>query len=204
MMPATAEHQFLAAAAELCTRQRELVPLVAEALGRAPYDYWILGDGRDDATLDAIERTRDGVWRFHFHGLEFDLRHVTDGRGVRVDFGPGGSCAFTPGGVGAFVQTSKPPWRSFPTLGEHLVGPLGYDYARCCQLAGALRERGLIDHAAPDLVQLMMTYRRLTPTGYVLEIPPGRAPVDANALCLCDNLVITERGLQVLRELPDG
>jgi hypothetical protein len=194
LAPACAQREFLAAAVELRRRQTELLPAVAEALGRAPYDYWIRGEGRGDAALDAIDRTRDGQWRFHFHGLELDIRHEEDSRGVRIDFGPSGGVAFTPGGVGQFVQNSRPPWRSFPELHEHLAGKLSYDHARCVAVTEALRERGLVDHAAPELLALMLRHRRLTPQGYVLAIPPDEMPRDEVALMLCDRLVITANG----------
>ena len=87
------EHEFLSAAHELGVRQLELVALVAEALGVGPYQYWILGEGRADPRLDAINRTRDDQWQFHFHGIEFDAVHLADGRSVRVDFGFAGSLA---------------------------------------------------------------------------------------------------------------
>lgn len=201
MTPAIAELEFLRAAAELGRRQLELVPLVAEALGRSPYAYWILGDGRDDVALETICQTKDGEWRFNFHGLEFDVSNVADRRGVRVDFGPNGICAFTPGGVGSFVQATRPPWRTFPELKAYLAGRVEYDYARCAQLAEALQQRGLIRSSAPDLFALIEEHTKLVAgRGYVLDIPKEARPADENALVLCGSLVITEQGVAMLEQ----
>jgi hypothetical protein len=115
------------------------------ALGRTPFDYWILGEGRGNPSLDAIDTTIDGQWRFHFHGLEVDVRHAIDGRAVRIDFGPGGTPAFTPGGVGAFAIASRPPWRDFPDLKATLSGAVGYDHARCVNLCDDLRHHRLAE-----------------------------------------------------------
>lgn len=196
------ELQFLRACAELGQRQRELRALVAQAIGRDPYDYWIGGDGREDPALDGVHRTVCGEWSFHFHGLEFDVRHVEDGRSVRVDFGPGAICAFTPGGVGAFVQCVRAPWQTFPELRDHLAGRVDYDYARCVGLVDTLRALGLIDHASPQLVALVAAHSRLEPgRGMVLQIPAELYPADENGLLLCSNLVITEKGFETLRSL---
>jgi hypothetical protein len=100
MMLSTHESQFLEAAAELTLRQHELEPLVAAVIGRRAYDYWILGHGRNDPALGALDLAKGGEWRFHFHGLEFDVLHIADGRSVRVDFGPGGILTFTPVALG--------------------------------------------------------------------------------------------------------
>jgi hypothetical protein len=186
---------FLEAAVELTRRQRELLPLLARALGRTAFDYWILGEGRGDPAVDAVEATRDGEWRFHFHGLEVDVRHCVDGRTVRIDFGPDGVPAFTPEGVGAFIFASRSPWPTFSELRPTLAGPVGYDYARCVDLSEELRHQGLIDYVAPEVVTLVTRYGRLDPKrGHVLDIPKELRPKDENVLLLCDRLFVTDKG----------
>jgi hypothetical protein len=203
MTPSIATAQFLKAAAELGRRQAQLRPLVAKALGREPYDYWIAGNGRGDPAIDRIHRTKCGEWQFYFHALELDIRHLDDGRGVRVDFGPGGICAFTPGAVGSFVEATQAPWEVFPELREYLATPVGYDHATCAFLADALRSDGLIDHSAPELVALMAAHAKSDPGhGHVIRAPDEMQPADENALLLCDRLVITELGQQALRSMP--
>jgi len=186
---------FLEAAAELASRQRDLMPLLTAALGRSPFDYWILGIGRGDPGIDVIDTTVDRQWRFHFHGLEVDVHHAIDGRAVRIDFGPWGIPAFTPGAVGAFAVASRSPWRVFPELKAVLAGVVGFDHARCVAFCDELRHRGLVDYAAPEVVALVTRYRKLMPgRGYVLDIPSELCPPDETEILLCDKLLITDKG----------
>ena len=193
------ERAFLGAASELTRRQHQLERLVSDALGRPAFDYWIRGVGRGDPTLDALSLATGGEWRFHFHGLEFDVAHVSDGRSVRVDFGPAGILAFTPGGVGAFVGATRRPWRTFPELQSFLEAPAGYDYGRCVDLAEALIAKGLISEAAPEVVALMKRHATFVPgRGHVVDIPARDRPTDETLLLLCDRLILTERARSLL------
>lgn len=193
------ELQFLEASAELALRQAELEPLVSAALGRSAYDYWILGHGCGDPALELIHLTEGGEWQFYFHGLEMDVRHVADGRSVRVDFGPRGILTFTPGGVGGFVQCARAPWRAFPELAAHLAGSVDYDYAKCLRLSDALRSKGLIRYVAPELVELM-SRRGAAIRGRDPESPilTAASPPDAMDFALCDKLVLTPNGRSLL------
>jgi hypothetical protein len=189
------EFQFLSAAVELVARQQELIPLVAHAIGIDPFEYWILGQRRDDSALDAIDRTADGEWGFRFHGLEFDIKNLRDGRGVRVDFGPRGRRAFTSFGVGEFICSSRPPWQVFPKLKEHLCGSHEWaDSRRCAQLADVLVEQGYLAFAEPRLVKLIAEHTRDIPgRGRVVDIPAAEMPDEESDLLLCDNLMLTEK-----------
>jgi hypothetical protein len=195
------ELQFLAAAHELGVRQSEVVALVTEALGRTPFEYWILQHGVRDPKLESIEQTTDGQWRFYFHGLEFDARHVADGRGVRVDFSGDGGCAFTPGGVGQFVMQTALPWRTFPTLKQYLTGTVDYDYQRCVQLTDALLERGLVTQVAPDIVDHVGAAVRRG-TDYAVNLQGRELVVDQPTLLLSSNLLITDEGQREVRRRP--
>lgn len=197
MSTAALERQFLAAAVELVARQIELYPKVAEVLGVDPFAYWIVGQGRHDH-LDAITRTADSEWSFHFHGLELDLVNVSDGRRVRVDFAPGGRLAFTPGGVGEFVRAARSPWRQFSELAQHLCGPHDYaDHRRCVALADALVEQGHLAWADPRVMALIARHRRIVPGhGTVLNLPLDERPADPTALLLCDRYVLADTSAQ--------
>ena len=193
------EFEFLRAVSALTRHQNELEPLVASALGRPSYQYWILGNGREDAALRDTKLTPDGQWRFHFHGLEFDVQHVTDTRHVRVDFAPGGELAFTPGGVGSFVMASCAPWPVFEDLRSALRQSVGCDYALCAHFCNSLRSKGLIAHARPDLVELIRSHTRFVPgKGNVLDVSLRDLSPDETALALCDTLVITDKGQQAV------
>ncbi len=199
MLLSDTERAFLEAAAELTLRQQELEPLVSATLGRSAFDYWIRWQGRGDPKLDCLDLTENGEWRFHFHGLEFDLLHVSDGRTVRVDFGPGGSLTFTPGGVGSFVARTRPPWRTFPELMRFLAGPVSYDHARCAQLTESLMAKGYIAMAAPEFVALMAKHTTFIPgRGHLVDVPPQARPEDETFLLLPHNLVLTDKARQLL------
>jgi hypothetical protein len=196
MTTSNLEQQFLAAATELARRQRELTPLVAQAIGTDPFEYWILRRSQGGRCPEQKGQTADGEWSFFFHGREFDLRHRHDGRNVRVDFGPGGRLAFNPGGVGQFVCHTKAPWRVFPELKRHLCGPNDYaDYWRCCALADTLIEQGHFGLADARLVALRAKYTRVvSETETVIEIPEDELPEERADLVFCDNLVLTAAG----------
>lgn len=196
------ELEFLKAASELTRRQQEVDPLVAAALGRTSYQYWICGDGRGDPRLNAMELTQDGQWRFRFHGLEYEAQHVSDGRHLRVDFAPGGGLAFTASGVGSFVMKSCAPWAVFEELRSAFRASGGYDYWRCVRFCDALRSEGLVGFARPDLVEAVRKATRLEPGGrQVLD----RSLLDLSAedagLAVCDTLVVTALGREVLRRI---
>lgn len=193
------EHEFLKASFALMRCQQEVDPLVAAALGRSSYQYWIRGDGRADPNLNAKELTPDGQWRFRFHGLEYDAKHVSDGRRVRVDFAPGGGLAFTPGGIGSFVMTSCPPWPVFEDLRSALRGAVGYDYWRCVQFCDALRAQGLLGFARPDLVEAIRRGTRVEPGGcQLLDVPLLDGSAEDAAIAACGTLVITAQGQEAV------
>jgi hypothetical protein len=160
---------LLAACFEVKRRQREMLPLIAGALGvpeaQAFYDWAIRG--RQDA-----DHIPDSSWRFSFHGFECDLQNTADGRFMRYDFGPGGRCdCVTPWGLLQFVMTSKAPWREFPALRERLArtGPpydyLSGDHAKVCEAWGRLEREGCFEPADPELVEFLSRHTAVRPDG---------------------------------------
>ena len=196
------ELQFFSAAVDLVARQQELMPLVASAIGVDPFDYWILGKGRGDPAISVVNHTENGEWAFYFHGLEFDMKNLRDGRRIRVDFAPRGRRAFTPGGVGEFVCNSRHPWPTFSKLRHHLCGSHDYaDNLRCVELADGLVRNGYFAVADPVLLKLIENHTRDVPgRGQVLDIPASEMPDELSDLSLCDKLVLTEK--QVARPTP--
>jgi hypothetical protein len=58
---------------------------------------------------------------------------------------------------------------------------------------------GLIRYAAGDLVDLAKKQTTFVPgRGHVLDVPLAERPQDENALLLCDNFVLTEKGRELL------
>lgn len=190
------ERQFWQATIELSRRQRELTDLVAQAIDADPYEYWVLRRFHQEECPPQLGHTADGAWQFFFHGREFDVRHLEDGREVRVDFAPGGRLAFQSWAVGEFVRDTKPPWQVFPELKSHLINAGGYPVQeRLAALTDALLERGYFALAEPRLSALKTKYTRVV-SEYerMVEIPPDEMPQETTDLLLCDNLVLTHAG----------
>lgn len=163
------EFAFLEAAHELSLRQAELYPSLTEALGREPYAFWVRRHERAArnwferlrfrADLRRFQSGRFQRWAWGFHGLECDLRHLDDGRFVRIDFGPSTRhLVLTGWGVLQFVMTSRPPWRSFHDLREFLADEpppyhhLSGDHAKMSALCDRLQELELLVPAEPRLL----------------------------------------------------
>lgn len=195
------ELDFLVAAAELVHKQQELLPALSKTVG-VPIEEMLYGWTECNFPKvmkwyhSKLKRETGKVsctdWRYNFHGLECDLSHP-DGRFVRVDFGPRGNVdTFTGFGVLQFVMASKPPWREFPELREHLAekpppyGHLSGSHARMCVLDDRLIEAGMFEPAAPDLVALMEAHSYVDADGQrMFDIPEKthRSTVD----CLVAN-----------------
>lgn len=194
---------LLAACFEARRRQREMLPLIAGALGapeaQAFYDWAIRR--RQDA--DYIP---DSPWRFSFHGFECDLRNTADGRFLRYDFGPGGRCdCVTAWGVLQFVMTSKAPWREFPALRERLarIGPpydyLSGDHAKACEAWGRLEREGCFEPAGPELVAFLSRHTAVRPDGSSEVSFPDGTPDEMVIDCLvAQRPILTARAHSLL------
>jgi hypothetical protein len=207
------EFSYLQACAEMVRRQQEVLPLLAARLGTVPEELlyrW------KEADFPAIPEDADGLgrqtgpigttgWTFFFHGLECDLSHE-DGRFIRADFGPRGRVdTFTGWGVLQFVMTSRPPWREFPELREHLAdNPPPYDslsgsHARMCVLEDRMEALGLIQPSAPDLCALVEAGRTKSKEGYNLITLPDELTLRDHIDCMvCYRSVLSTSALALL------
>lgn len=204
-MLSSLELEFLKAAADLAERQRELYPLLLEALGTDPWEFLIVRDMAPRIKSDGV--TRDGSWRWWFHGLECDMEHRVDGRYVRFDFGPSKNKLTVGHGYGVlqFVMCSRPPWVDYVTLREHLAsdhtarGHLGGDHAKMSILCNRLTEAGLLVQAAPELVALADKYTTIEPNqGHIVAIPDDLAPSGALEHFVARRLVLSDAAAAVL------
>jgi uncharacterized protein DUF6896 len=197
------EFSFLCACQELVIRQNELLPDLTEALGIPQtelYYAWMTG------RVDQCGQFLGGEWRYFFHGLECDLGHWSDGRFVRVDFGPHGRTdTFTGWGVMQFVMTSRSPWRCFPELQAYLANrPPPYDglsgsHGKMVALAARLEELGLVAPADLELCAFEQQHTVVEPSGRRVWRFPAELPDQAALdLMVCHRWVLSARGRQTI------
>jgi hypothetical protein len=199
------EYDFLRACHEVVLCQQELLPHLASAEGIRQEDLYYTWMTR---RLEQLGYFLDGEWGYCFHGLECDLAHRSDGRFLRVDFGPQGRTdTFSGWGVLQFVMTSKAPWREFPELQAHLAAkPPPYNswsgsYDRMATLWKRMEELGLVELADPELYSFVERHTTVEPGGRrVLSYPedlPERTSLDTLVSYLC---VISAQGKQALAD----
>jgi len=108
------ELAVLQACQEMLQRQREVLPLLAEHLRVLESELFHVWSQRACPQHGSFA---DGAWTYFFHGYECDLRHVSDHRFLRIDFGPGGRTdTVTAWGVLQFIMSSCAPWSEFAEL----------------------------------------------------------------------------------------
>ncbi len=167
----------LEACQEVVTRQKEVLPLLAKAVGVPEDQVFYTWAFRRCKQSGGIGETG---WSHFFHGLECDLRHA-DGRFLRLDFGPKGrSDTFTSWGVLQFIMTSAPPWSEFPDLKREFAdrGPPYDEYAGSMTKIRAvwdtLEARGAFEPADPELVAFQARHTTRGPDGLnYVRFPPG-------------------------------
>jgi hypothetical protein len=201
------EYAFLGACREVIVRQQELVPLLARTLGVPPTEVfyrWVIPP----------RCTQSGVfdnapWRYFFHGVECDVYHLSDGRMLRLDFGPGGRYdTFTGWGVLQFVMTTRLPWRTFPDLQRYLAqqpppyDELSGDHSKMTDLFSRLEERGLITVADPDLYTLVQRHTTVQPDGSQVVVLPEQFQDPTSRgwwdTLVCQQCTISDVGLRLL------
>jgi hypothetical protein len=167
----------LKACHEVVTRQQELLPLLAKAVGVPEREVWYTWAFR---RCKQSGRVGESGWSYFFHGIECDLKHA-DGRFLRLDFGPKGRMdTFTAWGVLQFIMTSAPPWSEFVDLKQHLAerGPpfneLSGSFSKMVAIWAALEARGAFEPADPELVAFQARYTTIGPEGITyVTLPPG-------------------------------
>jgi hypothetical protein len=199
----SADLDLLAARFESRRRQREMLPLIAGALGVPESQVFY---ARTCRRLQDVDRIPDSPWRFSFHGLECDLRNTADGRFLRYDFGPAGryDCV-TAWGVLQFVMTSKAPWQEFPALRERLAkrGPpydyLSGDHTKVCEAWDRLEREGCFEPADQELVALLSRHTALRPDGSSeVSFPDGTAEERVIDCLLAGRPILTARARSLL------
>lgn len=202
----------LSAAAELLERQQELLPVVTEALGMDPYDYWIIQQCHPSAPRCEPRQqsgtTANAEWEWYFHGLECDIKNLRDGRFVRLDFGPRRNrSTFTSWGVMQFVMTSKPPWHLYESLRAFLAEkPPPYDEYSGTDIPvraalDRLQQQGLVDWADRELHQISEANRVYDEAGNcVIRLPEELKPDCGCDVFTCTRLIVTSEGIALATE----
>jgi hypothetical protein len=196
---------LLTACFETRRRQREMLPLIAAALGVPDGQVFYTWMARLDRDIEDIPNS---PWKFRFHGFECDLRNTDDGRFLRYDFGPVGryDCV-TAWGVVQFVMTSKAPWREFPALRVRLArtGPpydyLSGDHTKVCEAWDRLERAECFEPADPDLVVFQARHTTIGRDGIrYVSYPAGTSDETAIDCAVAHRQLLTARARAVLQE----
>jgi hypothetical protein len=172
------EIEVLDACREVELRQREMLPLLASALAvpeEEVFYAWALRECTQRGELSRVP------WLYFFHGLECDLKNLSDGRFLRMDFGPGGRVdTFTAWGVLQFIMTSRSPWVEYPSLKQRFAGaeaPFDQNsggFHKFCATWDRVERQGCFEPAAPELVELEEKYATVGPDGIrCVSFPTG-------------------------------
>jgi hypothetical protein len=195
----------LEACREVVVRQQELLPLLAQTLkvpeGRVFYT-WAFRKCPQRGRLEGTD------WVYFFHGLECDLKNLTDGRFLRIDFGPHGRTdTFTAWGVLQFIMTSVPPWPEFPDLREYFAkGPPPFDQfsgslAKMSPVWDRLEAEGAFEKADPGLVELQAQHTVPGPDGLLhVRFPPGFSEETAVNCSVASRRCLSRDGRQFLEK----
>lgn len=200
--------QFLIACDQFVVVRHPLLDDLAATLGVLPKELfytWVERRCRSSGVL------LSGVWKFFFHGYTCDLRHGSDGRFARIDFGPKGvTDTFTAWGVTQFVMTAKPPWPEFPDLRNHLAEmPPPYDenagsIERANKLIDQLEHEGYVSVSSADLITFAQEHTSMNTGVAVLRLPddtPDRTWFDVS---VAERKVLTDKARLFLADLNRG
>jgi hypothetical protein len=199
--------EILNACYEAEQRQREMIPLLASAVGvsaEAVFYTWAFRKCRQRGTLPGTP------WQYFFHGLECDLKNSVDGRFLRLDFGPGGRIdTFSAWGVLQLLMTSTSPWPDFMPLKELFADKEPpYDensgnLSRLFEYWERLNGEGCFDAADPALVEFQARCTVVDSTGMqFVRFPPG-TPEETQIDCsVAHRTHLSAHGRQLLETRP--
>lgn len=199
----------LEACQEVVSRQREMLPLLAAAL-EVPEDQvfytWAFRrcEQRGSSRLEGTE------WVYRFHGLECDIENVSDGRYLRIDFGPRGRVdTFSAWGVLQFLMTSVPPWREFPQLKAYFAksappfNSLSGSWEKLVPVWDRLEAGGAFEKADASLVELIDRHTSRGPDGLMYVKFPTEVSEETQMDCLvAARPRLSQRGVQLLKMSP--
>lgn len=189
---------------EYVSRQREMLPQLAVALGvdqSQVFYTWAIRRG-----FPQRGKLAGDDWTYFFHGYDCDLRNDTDGRHVGLYFAPKGRV----GTVGSwevlrFIMTSVPPWREFPELRTHFAknGPPyeenSGDWERFLPVWDRLTDQGLFEQVDSALVELQAKYTTKKPGGMsLLQFPPELSEELRADCAVAHRWQLSQKAIQIL------
>lgn len=165
----TTELEILHACHEFITRSQELFPLLESTLGVKQEEVFYAWAFRQCQQRGQLSNS---AWVYFFHGLECDLKNTSDGRFLRIDFGPHGRIdTFTAWGVLQFIMTSVSPWPLFPKLQRFFANTIppfdqfSGDFDTFYPIWNRLEHEGCFGVADQELVQLQNRYTEVDSYG---------------------------------------
>lgn len=152
------EIRILEACQEAVTRNQEFLPLLSKAIDVEKIEEvlysWAFRRCKQSGQLNY-------VWKYRFHGLECDLKNSSDGRYLRIDFGPNGRVdTFSAWGILQFIMTSVSPWSRFDDLKSYFAKTtppydrFSGDSDKFHRVWDKITNNGCFDVANADLLEL--------------------------------------------------
>jgi len=132
----------LQACRELTTLKIEFVSLLSKVLCIETNDIFYQWLSRKISQRGEIDLN----WSYFFHGYECDMRHKTDKRILRIEFGPTGRTdTFTSWGLYQFINT----WTPFQDM-KTILSVSGLPQKELDKIFSKLMLLGLIEHHAME------------------------------------------------------
>ena len=205
----TIELELLGACRDVTERQHEMLPALAQMMGVVEEEVfytWAFRRCRQRWKLDGTD------WRVFFHGLECDLENLSDGRLLRLDFGPGGGVnTFTMWGVLQFVMTSTAPWVEYTALKHRFaaVGSptngFGGDMAAIDQVWDQLEAKGVFQPADRALMDFQAQWTVIGSDGLRrIHYPPATSETTRMDCSVAHRPTLSPLGLRFLEECLVG
>jgi hypothetical protein len=200
------ELRVLQACQEVVVRNNELFPLLETAVGvkkQEVFYAWALRKCKQRGNLTHTP------WSYYFHGLECDLKNLTDGRFLRIEFGPEGRIdTFSGWGVLQFIMTSVPPWSQFNDLKNYFTksnppfNQFSGDFDKFSPVWDKLEDKGYFEVADEKLIQLQEHYIHTDSEGIQhVKFPPDiseRTQIDSS---VAHRKTLSRYGHQILKSL---
>lgn len=131
-------------------------------------------------------------WKYFFHGFECDLRHCSDGRMIRIEFGPEGRTdTFTDWGLFQYILSSKSNWFSKPEVIQYFASyPDSEDYQKISVVVNVLKSHQWIVPVSSKRYESV--HFSLLPT-----LLAERKYLDSR---VCHRLIVSSQGWEILSQ----
>jgi hypothetical protein len=194
----------LAACNEMITRIREVLPLLESTVGTyegAVFYTWAFRRCKQSGEIPVSS------WSYFFHGYECDMKNTSDGRFLRIDFGPGGRTdTVTAWGVLQFIMTCADPWSCFDELKLFFAksnppfDQYSGDFHKICAIWDILKDEGCFETADEKLVQLEEKYTTINSIGIrYIEFPATVSEKTQIDCSVAHRKIISQHGRNLIK-----